>query len=212
MKALLLDEAYAVQIASHREWLQGFDPWRRTAWESRLASDLEAAICEARVRELLVGLCDDIEPYEDQANGGPDFMIRADDEAFFVEVTSMSVAAVTAATGLPSDFEGAGFRGYTPLTQGMLNVARGKTRQLANLDRPALLFLCTLHGQASATISPPRSCRSRSSRARSMRRPARPAPLSTLRTSPSVHSCARTSSASARRAGPSLRSWRAGSE
>jgi hypothetical protein len=122
----------------HRRWLSAFDTRYLRMWENLLNNDEEAALAEARVRQLLEGYQIGVEPNEDldTGTGGPDFRCRVRHHRFYVEVTCISIAAVDKTR------EGQWFR---PLTAEIWAKCRGKASQCADLDAPALLVIGTFH-------------------------------------------------------------------
>ena len=147
-------QAHADAISSHRTWLAQFEHWRRTSWEQLLDNEPEAAICEAETRKFLSEQGIKVEPFEEQTRGGPDFACASsDDEAlFYVEVTCLNAEAISKKTGLYAQPASVRKGRYCLLTQQIFNKCTDKVRQLANLDRPALLATATLNWEASSII------------------------------------------------------------
>ena len=138
------------KIESHRAFLQRFDGWRLQRWEQLLAQQPESAIVDACVRDLLARQTDSLEPFEGPSEGGPDYVCRNADEHFYAEVTCLEEGRVTRLTSLtPSLPSPHGAQSYSDLTRAILNECVTKARQLQNLDSPCLLFIGTLHPQAS---------------------------------------------------------------
>ena len=133
----------------HRSWLSAFDPQYLRNWEKLLNADEEAAFAEARVRQLLHGCGIAVEPNEDLtgANPRPDFRCFAGEYKFYVEVTCVSIATATDATGLPNGPHGV--MPFRPLTDAVFAECRGKASQCANLDAPALVAIGTFHTNAA---------------------------------------------------------------
>lgn len=126
-----------------------FELWRLTDWAHRLSTDREGAICEALVRAFLARSTPQITPFEHRATGGPDFQVCLGGESIYIEVTSIGIEALTAATGLTNE---EGLRDYRPLTSVMMSRAKEKASQLADLDGARLLFIASLHTLGSCLL------------------------------------------------------------
>jgi len=112
-------------------------------WEDLLKANPEAAICEAETRKLLSDHNVDVQPYEDLSHGGPDFICTKDGKTFYVEVTCLTINAVTKTTRLSDTPKRAGC--YALLTSRIKNEIRSKTPQCANFSAPCVLAITTLH-------------------------------------------------------------------
>jgi hypothetical protein len=145
-----LSDSYVAEITSHRKWLSVFEPERLRRWEQLLASNEEAALCEACVREFLQKHVDRMEPAEQLDSGGPDFACSVGEERFYVEATCLTMDVVSKHTGLPANFDpNAGPRNYCDLTALIKAEASNKTPQCSGLDAPCLLAVGTFHFEAS---------------------------------------------------------------
>lgn len=137
-------------VASHREWLAGYDPQHRADWDRLLNADPEAAICECNVRALLADHGCEVQPNVDVTEDGksPDFICHQDGQPFYVEVTSISIEVATQKTAL-SHLPSSGAQHYGNLNNTIFNECRQKTPQCVALNHPSLVAVGTQHFQAS---------------------------------------------------------------
>jgi hypothetical protein len=142
-------------IAEHRRWLKDFDSRHLKQWNDLFSSMPEAALCEAAVRDVMQGFGLAVEPWADlngkDANGSvarPDFRCSKGTDAFYVEVTNISIAKATEQSGLAHPAEFGKFRAYAKLTNAVFEKAQKKTTQ-CNQDLPTLLAVGTFHTAAS---------------------------------------------------------------
>ncbi len=142
---------YSDSISKHRAWLKRFDKQRVKKWEDFFESSPEGAICEAATRKLLSEHEVKVEPYEDLSSGGPDFRCTKDNKLFYVEVTCISKDTATKKTGL-SDVPPRTSRvqRFDLPTKKIFSAICNKASQCANLDKPCIVAICTLHFQAGA--------------------------------------------------------------
>lgn len=137
-------------VASHREWLAGYDQQHRADWDRLLNADPEAAICEGHVRMLLADNGCNVQPNVDVTEDGksPDFICHQDGQPFYVEVTNISIEVATEKTALSHSASGKA-QHYANLNKTIFNECRQKTRQCVGLDYPTLVAVGTQHFQAS---------------------------------------------------------------
>ena len=130
-------------LSEQRCWLSAFDARHGRKWENLLRADMEAAMSEAAVRRLLEQNGNLVEPNEDLtgAKQSPDFRCTQARQTFFVEVTCLSVEAVTPLLR-------AGH--YVDLTERFFNKCRTKTPQCANMQYPSLVAMATVEPAASS--------------------------------------------------------------
>ena len=138
-------------LSKHRRWLEHFDARHSKAWERLLASDAEAAMCEANVRRLLSRKGCGVEPNTDKNPSGksPDFKCRRDGNVFYVEATCLTISAATRATNLDHLPETGGAQNYSLPTQALWNDCRNKAPQCADLPHPTLVAIGTFHSQVT---------------------------------------------------------------
>jgi hypothetical protein len=141
-------------VLEHRQWLRPFDARHLANWERLLASDPEAAACEAATRRLLEQNGNSVKPNEvlDGSRRSPDFRCDQAGKKFYVEVTCISIDKATEVTGLspfPPTTSGFTFSGFGRLTDAIFHECINKTPQCADLPHPAVLVVGTFHWQAS---------------------------------------------------------------
>lgn len=155
MPSKQLRQLHSGSIAAFDVWLAKQHRTTHSQWQTRIKSandaTCEGAIAEAVVFDFLACRCDSVGLNEDPTTGGPDLLFEHDGNKFFVEVTNISVDTVTRSTNLqhiPDRDSGPHYYGL--LTQNIYRKCRNKTKQVSRKDHPALLFVTTLHFQASA--------------------------------------------------------------
>lgn len=135
---------YSDLVEKHRAWLKPFGKQRLSKWENLLQNNAEAAICEAATRKLLSEQVINVESHEDISLGGPDFQCLQNGKKFYVEVTCITIDAVTKATALVPNSSS---QTYTPkpLTKRIFYEMCNKAPQLSGLNTPSILAIGTLH-------------------------------------------------------------------
>ncbi len=138
-------------VKEHSQWLSGFNRQYLKNWEGLLSADPEAAMCEAQVRQVLQQNGNTVEPNEDLTGRAQacDFRCVQGGKTFLTEVTCLSIAKVTKATGLPDEADGKACY-YGSLNDAIFEASRKKTPQCAGLGHPVLVAVGTFHFQASA--------------------------------------------------------------
>jgi hypothetical protein len=76
-----------------------------------------------------------------------DFQCHSNERSFFVETTTITIPIATSRTGLSHGIEDSGPKFYGTAIK---NEVIQKSKQVAGLDRPALIFVTTLHWELSA--------------------------------------------------------------
>jgi hypothetical protein len=142
-----LQEIYSEDVLHHRTWLGNFGEERLKRWKALLKKDEEAAICEAITRGFLSENNLDIEPYEDESEGGPDFLCRRNGNHFYVEATCMLRDKVTEKTNLSEEMKASY---YCRLTWPILRKTVNKTPRCSGVDAPCVVAVGTFHGPAGA--------------------------------------------------------------
>jgi len=129
----------------HRRWLGAFDEQYLRNWEKLLKADDEAAMAEARMRQMLEQWGVQVEPNEDLTGRSqrPDFRCSKGEAAFYVEVTCISKETATAKTGIPDGPHG--MTACSPLNDAIFSECKGKASQCGNTDGPCLLAVGTFH-------------------------------------------------------------------
>jgi hypothetical protein len=89
-----LNKLFSNEIEQYRSWLGPFSKQHLKRWEDLLASNPEAAICEALTQQMLYNQEIIVEQNEDISSGGPDFLCSKNSKSFYVEATCISKAAV----------------------------------------------------------------------------------------------------------------------
>ncbi len=146
----------------YRSWLtsQPHGLARAKKWSNDLAScedeaKAEGAIAEALVWGFLRSKVTKIDSADDPSKGGPDFRCWTDPHSFFVEVTNISRETMTNVTHIidceTTPFVGGHFR---LATKQITAEVRAKAKQFSRrkFGCPLLVFVTTLHGQASRDV------------------------------------------------------------
>ncbi|MEN6404950.1 MAG: hypothetical protein ABFC77_00610 [Thermoguttaceae bacterium] len=153
MVGSLRTEAFFQRLKTeHQDWLSTFHPQYRTNWEKLINADEEAALAEARIRQLLQGHGIAVEPNEDLTGAmpSPDFRCNVDHYKFYVEVTCIPIAVAAEKTGIP--YEPPESFLIRPLNDAVFAKCCEKAPQCKNLDAPALVAIGTFH-EAAATCT-----------------------------------------------------------
>ena len=132
------------KLDCHVQWLVQQKKGYEAKWKRLFSSDPEAATCEAVARYILAANVDCVQPADDPGTGGPDFVCFVGKNKFYVEVTCLTVDAVTKATGI-QNCQPSGASNFSLLTDTIKYECGSKAAQCANLDAPCLLFLGTFH-------------------------------------------------------------------
>lgn len=150
-----LRRCHQTSIAAFDKWLADQNSTTHRNWQSRIRADdpsaAEAAIAEAVVFDYLACRCDRVSLNEDPSQGGPDLLFEHHGQKFLVEVTNLSLDTVTRSTGLSHlPDENPRARSYGLLTKNIYRKCRNKTPQISRSQYPGVIFVTTLHFQASA--------------------------------------------------------------
>jgi hypothetical protein len=140
--------------AEHRTWLLDFDQQYLRNWEKLLKDKEEAALAEARIRQILESYRVTVEPNESLTGHEkrPDFLCTVDGYCFEVEVTHISIQKAINETGIDVEDQ------REVCCHGLLNravakVCTHKAEQCANRNHPTLLAVTTFHSVAAAICS-----------------------------------------------------------
>lgn len=161
---------WAPSLTSFADWLAAAASRALAAeWSRRLNStesnQVESAVAEAVIWDFIACRADSVRLAETPGEGGIDFEFAVNGRPFLVEVTNISVAAASSASGMPDAelFKGS----YGLLTSRIRQKVRGKFRQARlQVGCPLLVAVTTLHWNAShacverravefAMVSPP---------------------------------------------------------
>ncbi|MGA2799655.1 MAG: hypothetical protein ABSE63_18895 [Thermoguttaceae bacterium] len=136
-------------VDEHRQWLSGFDRRYLIKWNTLLNNDEEAALCEARVRQMLQSLSVQVQPNEDTKGdqGGPDYLCHRYEKRFYVEVKCITREVATHETGLVDGDCSA--RNPGTLNRLIFYACNKKAGQCSNQDAPVLLAVGTFHSNAA---------------------------------------------------------------
>lgn len=144
-------EPWADSIRKFADWLAHSDLTAAKKWSKRLRSSddsqAEGAIGEAVAWSYLSSRCDRIELGDIPGVGGPDFICHFGESRFAVEVQVMLRAVASEKSGLPDTDLHRGW--YSKLTKQIRDRVRTKHDQAATVNIPVLVFVITLHWNAS---------------------------------------------------------------
>jgi len=150
---------WAPSIQGYAEWIVADDLAEAREWEHRInqktAAHVEGAIAEAVAWAYLFPRVDSIRRFPPSASGRkrPDFLCRAGGEDVVVEVMNLSRDHVTRITGLNDPIViGAGMKSYQPWDRALKNVLTRKSAQGTSLTSPYVVFVTTLHWEASVIL------------------------------------------------------------
>ncbi len=146
-------------IRAYAEWIAAEDPEEAREWEHRInkkaAPHVEGAVAEAVAWDYLCNRVDEIHRFQATEAGDkrPDFMCRSGDVEFVVEVMNLSRDRVTRRTGLNDPIVlGEGPKNYQPWDRELKTVLTKKATQGKALTMPYVVFVTTLHEEASAIL------------------------------------------------------------
>ena len=131
--------------ADHRNWLSAFDSRFLRNWKNLLKNDREgeeAALAEARVRQLLQGCGVTVEPNEDVHGSGPDFRCNPRGGMFYVEATCVRIETAVNA-GYPTSPQDELY--WSNTKEPISKKCKNKQRQCFNLLRTVLVAIGTFH-------------------------------------------------------------------
>lgn len=141
-----LIKCYCDVIDEHRNWIKPFNNQYFENWENLLNNCDEAAICEAKTRQLLSKNNVLVTPYEDLSKGGPDFMCEKNNKRFYVEVTCITIKKMSKQTGSLHNKEGPKHIVHS-ITEILRSEITQKVQQCCNLSAPRIIAIGTLHSQ-----------------------------------------------------------------
>jgi len=148
-------DVYRAAIVAYRKWLESQSTSACKRFLTRIASQderlSEGALGEALAWNWLEPRTDKVQLNEDESTGGPDFVCACEDRSYLVEVSTLTTDAVANATALP-EFPTLGPRWYRSLTRAILRKVIHKSPQASDLDLPYVLFIPTVHFQASTIL------------------------------------------------------------
>jgi hypothetical protein len=143
-----MKDEYSQLIDQHQQWLNSFEEERLKQWKNSLNNNIEAALCEAATRKLLVDHGCNVEPFEDRALGGVDFKCSKNSNAFYVEATCITKEVASTKSGLTDSFQSNKATYYEFLTRTIWQELSNKTLQCSGLDAPCIVVIGTFHFQA----------------------------------------------------------------
>jgi hypothetical protein len=143
----LLDSA----MDEHAQWLQATDAARAERFQSLRQSHREGAAAEALVAACFRSWVNTVEPSEDPASGGPDYLCTQKGQRFYVEVTTLATAAVEKASLIPDDphWKGGTVGSISRIVRSSIS---DKVRQCSNRDAPVLVALGVHHSWISMGV------------------------------------------------------------
>jgi hypothetical protein len=141
----MMKNEYSQLIDEHHKWLAGFGAERLRQWDNLLNGNIEAALCEAATRKLLVEHGCDVEPFEDPSSGGVDFKCSKNGNTFYVEATCITKEVASDKSGLTESNKGSYYRF---LTETIWQELSNKTPQCSGLNAPCIVVIGTFHFQA----------------------------------------------------------------
>ena len=110
-------------------------------------ANLEAALCEAATRKLLVDHGCDVEPFEDSGLGGVDFKCSKNGNTFYVEATCITKDVASDKSGLTHLPQRNKATYYKFLTQTIWQELSNKTSQCSGLTKSCIVVIGTFHFQ-----------------------------------------------------------------
>lgn len=140
-------------IVAYRNWLAAVSPKTERRFLNILSRgeepQIEAAVSEAIAWDYLTSRSQAVSLAEDPDSGGPDFKLTTAAGDIVVEVTNISIAAMTEATSLPHkpDYRA---RSYKLPTGRIKKAVMDKAAQMDRIESPQIVLVSTLHFQASA--------------------------------------------------------------
>lgn len=146
-------DPYREVIVRYRKWLDQESHSACKRFLNRIDSTddatREGALGEALAWNWLEPRSDEIHLNEHDSQGGVDFVCTNAAGRYFVEVSTLTTETVTRETGLDHHLSG-GAHCYGDLTRAVMRKVIGKAAQAGGLDQPYVLFIPTVHFQASA--------------------------------------------------------------
>lgn len=147
-----ITEQHRDSIVRYRRWLERRSIDSLKQFLNRLGSGVpqtvEGALGEAVAWNWLAPRCERISLYEVPGTGGPDFLCESSGERFLVEVTTITRETTTRRSGL-SESPDQRFGTYGSIMRAIKKKADKKAAQVAGYELPVLVFVVTLHYQAS---------------------------------------------------------------
>jgi hypothetical protein len=146
-------DVYREAIVRYRKWLDQLSCSACGRFLTRIGSTndatVEGALGEALAWNWLGPRSSEIHVNEHESEGGVDFVCTNADRRYYVEVSTLTIATVTSETGL-QHLPSGGAQNYGDLTRAVMRKVISKAAQASGLDKPYLLFVPTVHFQASA--------------------------------------------------------------
>lgn len=153
MSVPLLTNPYYAELADeHRQWLSAFHSQHTTDWNNLLGNNVEAALCEAVVRQGLQRNGIAVEPNASLTGSQrqPDFKCSTPTgQVFYVEVACISETNAADKTGIQDGTPG--IQAFDPagIARAVNAKCREKASQCANLSDPCLIAIGTFHSMAA---------------------------------------------------------------
>ena len=140
--------------AEHRTWLLRFDRQYLRNWEKLLKVDEEAALAEARIRQVLESYGVAVEPNESLTGQekNPDLFCTIDGYCFEVEATHIPIQKAIKETGIDVEDKRKACC-HDLLNRAIAEACTHKAKQCANRDHPTLLAVTTFNDIAAAIFS-----------------------------------------------------------
>lgn len=146
-------------IRCYADWIVGDNVAEAKEWEHRLNSAspaaVEGAVAEAVAWDYVGNRVDAIHRFRaaDPNAKRPDFLCRAAGVEFALEVTNLSRSHVSELTGLDDPIPaGRAPKNYAPWDRHLKGVLSDKAGQGAALTQPYVVFITTLHLEASLAL------------------------------------------------------------
>lgn len=146
-------DAYREEIVEYRKWLDHKSTSACKRFLDRIgntnAATEQGALGEALAWNWLERRSSEIHLHEHESEGGVDFVCTHAAGKYYVEVSMLTTETVTKETGL-QEFPDQGAQSYGDMTRAVMRKVISKAKQAGGHDKPYLLFLPTVHFQASA--------------------------------------------------------------
>jgi len=143
-------------LVVYDKWLKEQNVDAHKMWYKRMKSTnppkVEGAVAEAVAWDYLSSRLSNPSLSDKPGSGGPDFKFGDNKKSIYVEVTNLSKELVSKKTGLsnmPTNFK---CYWFGLLTQIVKRKVISKAGQLKDIGSPQILFVTTLHFQASAFL------------------------------------------------------------
>jgi len=150
---------WSPSITQYADWLVADSRVDAKEWEHRINSrdlpKVEGAVAEALAWDYIGNRVDRIRRFRPTvaAKRCPDFVCSSGGQEFVLEVTNLSRAHVSKITGLDDPIRhDRGAKNYAPWDRHLKGVLTDKAGQGSALDQPYVVFITTLHIEASVIL------------------------------------------------------------